>query len=45
MSKHLEITLSRNYNETIINYVVISLELGGMTNEDADVELPFFVRL
>ena len=44
MSKQLEITLSRNYNKTIINYVVISL-LGGMINEDADIELPFFVRL
>lgn len=41
MSKQFEITLSRNYNE----YVVISLELGGMINEDDDVELPFFVKL
>lgn len=41
MSKQLEITLSKNYNE----YVVISLELGGMVDENADIELSFSVEL
>lgn len=41
MSKQLEITLSKNYNK----YVATSHELGGTINEDADVELPFFVKL